>query len=98
MFAARVDDAADKVRRDYKDISPSKSVSSGAQLKASSKETEESFDFERAAGIVHRCSEYLFDIFDANLTEEYRIMESFENSALSAFDGSSTGEFLLFLA
>ena len=35
--------------------------------------------------IVHDMAEYLFDIFDANLMEDYHIMERFENKAVDMF-------------
>lgn len=35
--------------------------------------------------IVHEMAEYLFDIFDANLMEEYHMMESFEMKAVDLF-------------
>ena len=39
----------------------------------------------RNAKIVHEMAEYLFDIFDANLMEEFHIMESFETKAIGVF-------------
>lgn len=40
---------------------------------------------EHSIKIVHEMSEYLFDIFDANMMEEYHIMETFEMKAMNAF-------------
>ncbi len=41
-----------------------------------------------ARDLVAACSEYLFDLFDANMMEDYHTMERFENRAIDAFMGS----------
>jgi len=38
--------------------------------------------------LVAACSEYLFDLFDANMLEDYHTMEKFENKAINAFMNS----------
>jgi hypothetical protein len=39
--------------------------------------------------IVEDVNEYIFDLFDANLMDDYHIMEEFENHALAKFDSDS---------
>ena len=52
------------------------SVSSGA--------THSSADAQN--GIIHKVSEYLFDLFDANCMEDYHTMQKFEEKAWRKFD------------
>jgi hypothetical protein len=55
---------------------------------ADSKETNVNDDEE---DLVSKCSEYIFDLFDANMLEDYHTVANFENKALDAFiDPSST--------
>ena len=37
-------------------------------------------------GILEKLTEYLFDLFDANCTEDFKKMEAFEKRAVLAFD------------
>lgn len=40
---------------------------------------------EDRTDLVSQCAEYIFDLFDANMLEDYHVMENFENKALAAF-------------
>ncbi len=40
---------------------------------------------EDRTDLVSQCAEYIFDLFDANMLEDYHVMETFENKALAAF-------------
>jgi len=42
-------------------------------------------DDSASSSLLEKATEYLFDIFDANCMEEYRIINSFEERALLAF-------------
>lgn len=42
--------------------------------------------FINSQTIVEKVSEYLFDLFDANLTKDFKKMEAFEKRAVKAFD------------
>lgn len=75
--AARVDSLADD---DY-------GLGVGLNLddSADSKDEEESKD------LVFLCAEYIFDLFDANMLEDYHTIANFENRAIDAFkDPEST--------
>ena len=42
--------------------------------------------------MVRAVAEYLFDLFDANLTEDFQIMDQFETSACTAFASYEPGD------
>ena len=43
-------------------------------------------EFVNNQTIIEKVSEYLFDLFDANLTTDFKRMEAFEKRAVQAFD------------
>ena len=43
-------------------------------------------EFINSQTIIEKVSEYLFDLFDANLTEDFKKMQAFEVQAVQAFD------------
>ena len=90
MFLGRLNDAKAEAKSDFRPL-PAKSAPvehanfSGAQP-APPKDEAEGDDGD----IVERVSEFLFDIFDANLMDEYKEIERFEGSAERAFVDSAT--------
>ena len=60
-------------------------------------ELQRKFDAELAEyrskeNLVSQCSEYIFDLFDANCLDDYKTMEAFETMALDAFTDFDTTE------
>ena len=43
-------------------------------------------EFINSQTIIEKVSEYLFDLFDANLTDDFKKMQAFEVQAVQAFD------------
>eukprot|EP00943_MAST-04B_sp_MAST-4B-sp1_P003584 g3584.t1 len=56
------------------------------QHKAKKSEAELYREFVNNQTILEKVSEYLFDLFDANLTTDFKRMEAFEKRAVKAFD------------
>jgi hypothetical protein len=50
---------------------------------------DDDFDDDPAASLLRKCSEYLFDLFDANLMDGYLRIEAFEERAVKAFQNFS---------
>lgn len=42
-------------------------------------------EYKAKENLVSQCSEYIFDLFDANCLDDYKTMEAFETMALDAF-------------
>jgi len=70
-FLSRLDEAASAVKEATSEISPLKA-------RAAEREVEET-------ALIEKCSEYLFDLWDANCMEEFAIIERFEAKAILAF-------------
>ena len=55
--------------------------------KKSAKDEAELYrEFINSQTIIEKVSEYLFDLFDANLTDDFKKMQAFEVQAVQAFD------------
>lgn len=98
MFLARLDDAKGVVDKEVSNIHPRgkiiKHENQGENLrtyegiKSSGAEHSEHRDID----ILDKCSEYLFDLFDANLTPEYKRIDTIQEKAIQCFNRSLESE------
>ena len=82
MFWSRFDEAKTETLNAVKE-SPYKT----------SKQIQRENEINNTATIMEKMSEYLFDLFDANCMDEYKLIEDFENKALLSFQDFQSEEF-----
>jgi hypothetical protein len=97
MFLARLDEAKDsadkevfispnaKSNRKYEEGKNSKDIKPQIVLEASINHNNGIIKMS----ILEKCSEYLFDLFDANLTPEYHKINSIQERAIKCFGNSN---------
>lgn len=61
-------------------------VVAAAAAAAQARRDSDDSDSEDDENILHKVSEYLFDLFDANCMDGYKQIDAFENECLPAFD------------
>ena len=101
MFTKLILEASEEVERERTPLKATngvggviekKEVDEDVQLqlppkKKSAKDEAELYrEFINSQTIIEKVSEYLFDLFDANLTEDFKKMQAFEVQAVQAFD------------
>lgn len=102
MFLARLDEAKDSVDRDvfvspdnkdnrkYDETKNTEERKSLIVLKETI-DNDDNID-ENKSTILEKCSNYLFDLFDANLTPEYQKINSIQERAIKCFDNSNNSK------
>lgn len=92
MFMARLDEAKQGVRDEVKESSVSHGHLSKpgdtapAALTQNIARGHEADDYDdEEGGILEKCSEYLFDLFDANLMPDYQEMNKIQEKAIKSF-------------
>ena len=88
MFLARLDEAKERAERDMYRTSPNKPNGN----KHGSDIVNDEKIIKEEPCILEKCSEYLFDLFDANLTPEYRRIDLIQEKAIRCFDRSLSTE------
>mmetsp|Transcript_13952 Transcript_13952/g.13476 ORF Transcript_13952/g.13476 Transcript_13952/m.13476 type:complete len:255 (-) Transcript_13952:1002-1766(-) len=100
MFLARLDEAKDSADKDLF-ISPNVKTNRKYDEKKNSEDTKSLIVLEASINqneikdlnkmtILEKCSEYLFDLFDANLTPEYHKINNIQEKAIKCFGSSIT--------
>jgi len=86
-FLARLDDAQHEVDREVKVSTQKQKQQTGEGKEYDDAEREEKCmtTIGKDRELLHKVSEYLFDLFDANLMDGFKKIESFETNALPAF-------------
>ena len=87
MFLARLDEAKESADRDMYRCSPNK-----VKVNKHCADTVDDKEFAEDITILEKCSEYLFDLFDANLTPQYRRIDLIQEKAIKCFDVSLANE------
>ena len=77
----------DGAQSEQKEITPIKKLHMGAESEAVLNERldAELAEYRAEETLVTLCAEYIFDLFDANMLEDYKTMEAFETMAIDAF-------------
>lgn len=90
MFLARLDEAKDSAARDVHRRGL-RNLSSNEECKENADENSSGVRchcLSERATLLERCTEYLFDLFDANLTPEYQRINRIQEKAIASFSNS----------
>jgi len=68
-------------------VGPMVGLSKGVRsIEIGAKASESDDESEEDEHILHKVSEYLFDLYDANMLEDFKVMEKFERAVVDKFD------------